>query len=147
MAGNEPDQPYRLHPQDVETSTPTSPHFHHHALQFRSAVVDLSKPPCNNPKEERDKSLLTGDKCKTFFQQEPRCPQGRLTATEQMTAFPKDLFNKKPERLSGEIVERNKTTLGHNTSKRGSYASVHVRKQDVNKVRISFGVFSTKNIC
>uniref|UniRef100_G3Q9L6 Junctional cadherin complex regulator n=1 Tax=Gasterosteus aculeatus aculeatus TaxID=481459 RepID=G3Q9L6_GASAC len=133
MAGNEPDQPYRLHPQDVETSTPTSPHFHHHALQFRSAVVDLSKPPCNNPKEERDKSLLTGDKCKTFFQQEPRCPQGRLTATEQMTAFPKDLFNKKPERLSGEIVERNKTTLGHNTSKRGSYASVHVRKQDVNK--------------
>ncbi|XP_062414114.1 jhy protein homolog [Pungitius pungitius] len=118
MAGNEPD--------------PTSHHCHHHALQFRSSEVDFSKPPCNIHEEAKDKSLLTGDKCKTFLQ-ELRCTQGGLTEREQITAFPKVLFNKMPERLSEDIVERNKTTLGHNTSKCGSYVSVHVLKRDVNK--------------
>ncbi|TMS14438.1 Jhy protein-like protein [Larimichthys crocea] len=51
---------------------------------------------------------------------------------------PKVLSNNKVERLTEDIVERNKITLGRNTSKCGSYATVHALKQDmphdVNKV-------------
>ncbi|KAI4814384.1 hypothetical protein KUCAC02_003580 [Chaenocephalus aceratus] len=39
-------------------------------------------------------------------------------------------LNKKLESLAEDIVERNKMTLGRNSSKRGSYVSVHALKQE-----------------
>ncbi|XP_031733512.1 jhy protein homolog isoform X2 [Anarrhichthys ocellatus] len=162
MAGNEPDQPYRLHPDDVQTSTVTSPHCYNHTLQLQSPEADHSKPSCSITKNESDESLLKGFRAKylnscdnagenasrspeltkdihaMYSLQELRHTQGGPTQIQQMSTFPKVLFNKKLERLPEDIVERNKTTLGRNTSTYGSYASVHVRKQDmphnVNKV-------------
>ncbi|XP_068577539.1 jhy protein homolog [Cebidichthys violaceus] len=160
MAGNEPARPYRLHPEDVQTAT--SAHCYNHTLQLQSPEADHSKPSCSITKNESDESSLKGFRAKylnscdsagenasrspeltedihaTSSLQELRRTQGGPTQIQQMSTFPKVLFNKKLERLQEDIVERNKTTLGRNTSKYGSYASVHVRKQDmphnVNKV-------------
>ncbi len=66
-------------------------------------------------------------------------------------SIPMVLSNKKTERLTENIVERNKITLGCNTSKCDSYVMVHALKQDMphnrNKVCIKFCVCSTNSIC
>ncbi|XP_029304261.1 jhy protein homolog isoform X2 [Cottoperca gobio] len=68
----------------------------------------------------------------TYYLQELRRTQGGPTQLQQMSIskFPKILLNKKQERLTEDIVERNKVTLGRNTSKCGSYVSVHALKQE-----------------
>lgn len=53
MAGNECDQPYRLHPQDGQISFVQSPHRHKHTVQLRSPEVDLSKPTYSSTKNDR----------------------------------------------------------------------------------------------
>lgn len=65
---------------------------------------------------------------------------------------PKAIANKKQERLKEDIVERNKTTLGRNTSKSGSYVTMHALKHDmphvVNKVCMKMnGLFSAVSTC
>ncbi|XP_044078909.1 jhy protein homolog [Siniperca chuatsi] len=173
MAGNESDQPYRLHPQDGQTSSVTPPHCHKHALRLRSPGADLPRPSSTSIKNENDNTLQGGfrEKCenscynagenisrspelteglhavyiqdfKTYYQQDRRRTQGGPTQTQQMSAStlmnPKVLSKKKLERVTENIVERNKTTLGRNRSKFGSYVMVHALKQEmphnVNKV-------------
>lgn len=165
MAGNKPDQPYHLHPQDVQTSAVTSPHSHNHVL---SPEVDHSKSSCNVTKNEGEKEKCVSScndaggnasrspelakdihakhiqNLKTLFLQDLGGTQGGLNRIQQMSSVPIVLFNK----MSEDIVERNKTTLGCKTSKGGSYASVYGRKQEMphhsNTVCISF---STNNVC
>ncbi|XP_042355557.1 jhy protein homolog [Plectropomus leopardus] len=162
MAGNEPNQPYRLHLQDDQTNSETSPH--NHALQRTSPEADHLQPPAFSTKTESDKSSQkglrdkheyscdsTGDNVsrspgltedvraisiqefKTYQQQELR--QGGSTQNQQMGTFPKVSLSKKPEKPTEDIVERNKLTLGRNKSKRGSYVHMHAPKQETpNKV-------------
>ncbi|XP_054482419.1 jhy protein homolog [Anoplopoma fimbria] len=169
MAASGSDWPYHLYPEDVQTSSVTSPNGHNHGSQLQSPEADHSKPSCSITTNERDESLLRGfrEKCgnscdnagenvsrspeltkdihamyiqefKTIFLRELRRTQGGPTQRQQTSTSPKVPFNKKLERLSEDMVERNKMTLGRNTSKCGSYASVHVRKQEmphnINKV-------------
>ncbi|XP_056267864.1 jhy protein homolog isoform X2 [Pseudoliparis swirei] len=148
MAGNKPDQPYHLHPQDVQTSAVTSPHSHNHVL---SPEVDHSKSSCNVTKNEGEKEKCVSScndaggnasrspelakdihakhiqNLKTLFLQDLGGTQGGLNRIQQMSSVPIVLFNK----MSEDIVERNKTTLGCKTSKGGSYASVYGRKQEM----------------
>lgn len=80
----------------------------------------------------------------TCYQQELRQTQQGPSQTQKMSTSmltsPKVLWNKKLERLTKDIVEHNKITLGCNTSKCGSYVRVHAFKQEmphnVNKVSI-----------
>ncbi len=173
MAGNESDEPNRLHAQDGQTSSVTSAHCHSHALQLRSPEADLSRPSsiftknesentlqrgfrekhensCDNagenisrsPKLTEDTHTMYIQECKTYYQQDQRRTQGGPTQTQQMSmstlTSPKVLSNKKMERFTEDIVERNKITLGRNTHRCGSYAMVHGLKQEmphnVNKV-------------
>ncbi|TNN80115.1 hypothetical protein EYF80_009626 [Liparis tanakae] len=143
VAGNKPDQPYHLHPQDV-----TSPHSHNHVL---SPEVDHSKSSCSvtNNEGEKEKCVSSCDDAggnasrspelaknihakhiqnlKTLFLQDPGGTHGGPTRIQQMSSVPIVLFNK----MSEDIVERNKTTLGCKTSTGGSYASVYGRKQEM----------------
>ncbi|KAM7398638.1 hypothetical protein PAMA_006515 [Pampus argenteus] len=122
MAANECDQPYRLHPQDDQIILVTSLHRHDHARQCRSPVQE----------------------CQPDSLHEPRRTQGEPVQTQQMNTSAlkswKVLSNKKldRERLTEDIVERNKITLGRHTSKCGSYVRVHAPQQEmpqnVNKV-------------
>ncbi|XP_039633054.1 jhy protein homolog isoform X3 [Perca fluviatilis] len=162
LSGDESDQPYRLHPQHGQTSSVTSPHCHNHALQLGSPEADHSKPPCIFTKDDSDKRSLKGFKkmrgnnCDNAGEysrspEQPKdiramskniqeCTQGGPTQIHQMSTsiVPKVLLNKKLERLTEDIVERNKITLGRNTSKCGSYVSVHALNREmphhVNKV-------------
>lgn len=87
---------------------------------------------------------------KTYNQQELKRTRGGYTEPQQMSTsawtIPKVLSNKKLERLTEDIVERNKITLGRNTSKCSSYVTAHALKQEMphnwNKVRIECKVFS-----
>ncbi|XP_074468147.1 jhy protein homolog isoform X1 [Sebastes fasciatus] len=163
VAGEESDQPYRLHSQEGQTSSITSRHCHSHALQLRSPEAESS---CMFNENESDKSLLKRSRkkrkdscdsagehisrppelttdihamyiqeCKTDYLQELRRTQRGQMST---STPPKVLVNKKLERPTEDIVERNKITLGRNACKYGSYASVHALKQEtphnVNKV-------------
>ncbi|KAL7389344.1 hypothetical protein ABVT39_002123 [Epinephelus coioides] len=159
MAGNEFDQPYRLHSPDDQTSSVTSPHSH--ALQLPSPEADHLKPSCFFNKNESDRALhkgfrnkhensydnaggniirspgLTKDmhamsiqEFKTYQQQERRQggpPGKQQTRTSTISKVPQ---SKKPERLTEDMVERNKITLGRNTSKCSSYMRVHALKQE-----------------
>ncbi|XP_056252557.1 jhy protein homolog isoform X1 [Seriola aureovittata] len=114
MAGSESDQPYYLHPQDGQTNSVTSTQCHNRDLQCRSPETDTTE-------------------FQTHYQEEPRCAQGRpiqKTNTPKLTSHDV-LSNKKLERPMEDIVERNKTTLGRSTSKRGSYVRVYSLKQQM----------------
>lgn len=162
MAGNEFDQPYRLHSPDDQTSSVTSPHSH--ALQLPSPEADHLKPSCFFNKNESDRALhkgfrnkhensydnaggniirspgLTKDmhamsiqEFKTYQQQERRQggpPGKQQTCTSTISKVP---HSKKPERLTEDMVERNKITLGRNISKCGSYMRVHALKQETSR--------------
>lgn len=86
----------------------------------------------------------------TYYQHELRRTQGERIQTQQMSTStlksPKVLSNDKLERLTEDIVERNKITLGRHTSRNGSYVRVHALKQEMpqnlNKVCIA-----TYSIC
>lgn len=168
MAGNESDQPYRLHPQDGQNSSVTGPYCHNSALQLSSPETDLSRPSSIFSKNQSDNTSQRGFRqmCKhdcdrspeltkdehatympefnTYYQQELTHTHGGPTQTQQMSTLAlwssKVIVNKKPERLKEDIVERNKITLGRNTSKCGSYVTMHALKHDtphsVNKVCI-----------
>ncbi|XP_051257486.1 jhy protein homolog isoform X1 [Dicentrarchus labrax] len=170
MAGSESEQPYRLHPQNGQTS-----HHDNHALQFRSPGGDLSRPSSIFTKNESDNTSQRGFKqmcennCdnaaenisraperiefKTHYQQDLRHAQAGPTQTEHISTStllsPKVLMNKKLERLTEDIVERNKITLGRNTSKCGSYVTVHALKQEIphneNKVHETLQTASTES--
>lgn len=163
MTGNESDQLNRLHAQDGQTSSVISPHCLSHALQLRSPEADLSRPSSIFTKNESDNTEnisrspeLTEDihmmyvqEFKTYYQQDQRCTQGGPTQTQQMSmstlTSPNVSSNRKLERFTEDIVERNKITLGRNTPKCGSYVMVHGLKQamphNVNKVCIECRVF------
>ncbi|XP_031166536.1 jhy protein homolog isoform X2 [Sander lucioperca] len=155
LTADESDQPYRLHPQHGQTSSVTSPHCHNHALQLGSPEADYSKPSCIFTKDDSDKRSLKGFKkmhgnnCDNAgeYSRSPEQPkdiramskniqertQGGPTQIQQMSTsiVPKVLLNKKLERLTEDIVERNKITLGRNTSKCGSYVSVHALNREM----------------
>lgn len=173
MAGNESDQSNCLHAQDGQTSSVTSPHCHSHALQLRSPEADLSRPSSIFTKNESDNTLQKGfreeceNRCdnapeltedihtmyiqefKTYYRQDQRRTHGGPTQTQQMSMStlmsPKVLSNKKLQRFTEDIVERNKITLGRNAPKCGSYVMVHGLKQvmphNVNKVCIECRIF------
>nr|XP_046267729.1 jhy protein homolog isoform X2 [Scatophagus argus] len=179
MASNQSDQPYRLHPQDGQNTSIAFPHCYSCSLQLRSPEADLSRPSSILTKNESDNASQreirkkcengcddvsrshepTEDvhtmyipECKTFYQQEQRCTQGGSTQTQHLNMSVwsrKILSNKKLEGLKKDIVERNKLTLGRNTSKSGSYVSVHSLKHDkphnVNKVQITKETASTES--
>ncbi|XP_076606583.1 jhy protein homolog [Chaetodon auriga] len=71
---------------------------------------------------------------KTYYQQELKLTNGGHSHTQHMStsalSSPQDLSNKKLERLTENIVERNKITLGRNMPKCVSYVMVHAHKQD-----------------
>ncbi|KAJ4929857.1 hypothetical protein JOQ06_018878 [Pogonophryne albipinna] len=135
-------EPYCLHPQNAP----------HHELQPPSPEADHSKPPCgkntlkgfrrksvnscDNAGENRRSTELTKDatyiQSKAYLLQELRSTQGGTTQIQQISTskYPKVSLNKKLESLAEDIVERNKMTLGRNSSKRGSYVSVHALKQE-----------------
>lgn len=108
------------------------------------------KNDCDKAAENIHKSLdMTGDenfmympKSDSSYQQELIHVQKGPTHKELMNTSalwgPKATANKKQERLKEDIVKRNKTTLGRNTSKSGSYVAMHALKHDmahvVNKV-------------
>lgn len=151
-------EPYCLHPQ----------HAPHHELQPPSPEADHSKPPCgkhtlkgfrrksvnscDNAGENRRSTELTKDatyiQSKAYLLQELRSTQGGTTQIQKINTskYPKVSLNKKLESLAEDIVERNKMTLGRNSSKRGSYVSVHALKQErphkVNKVCIIPSIMS-----
>ncbi|XP_078122818.1 jhy protein homolog [Sander vitreus] len=155
LTGDESDQPYRLHPQHGQTSSVTAPHCHNHALQLGSPEADHSKPSCIFTKDDSDKHSLKGFKkmrgnnCDNAgeYSRSPEQPkdihamfkniqertQGGPTQIQQMSTsiVPKVLLNKKLERLTEDIVERNKITLGRNTPKWGSYVSVHALNREM----------------
>ncbi|XP_045894813.1 jhy protein homolog isoform X2 [Micropterus dolomieu] len=162
MADIESNQPNRLHPQDGQTSSVTSPPCHNNAFQLRLPNADFSRPPGMFTKNESDNTLqrefrenhenscynadesisrfpeLTEDIHAVYiqkFKQDLRLTQGRPTQTQQINTAtlksPEVLLNKKLERPIEDIVERNKITLGRNTSKCGSYVMVHALKQEV----------------
>ncbi|KAE8288102.1 hypothetical protein D5F01_LYC14162 [Larimichthys crocea] len=154
-ADNHSDQPYHLHPQGGQDSSITSPHCHNQVLKLRSPEVDLSRPSRESDnisqrgaKTKSEKyisrcpELTENEEYKTYYQQELRHPRGGPSETQHTStttlSSPKVLSNNKVERPTEDIVERNKITLGRNTSKCGSYATVHALKQDmphnVNKV-------------
>ncbi|XP_018548058.1 jhy protein homolog isoform X1 [Lates calcarifer] len=177
--GSESDQPYRLHPQDGQTSSVTSTHCHNHALQCGSPEGDLSRSSKISTKNESDNNLQRGSRQKheqscvsagenisrssepteeinttefDIYQQEQRCTQGgsiqKMSTSTLMN--PKVLWNKKLERVMEDIVERNKMTLGCNTSKCGSYVRAHALKQEMphnaNKVHETLKeIVSTEN--
>ncbi|XP_010780517.1 jhy protein homolog isoform X1 [Notothenia coriiceps] len=142
-------EPYCLHPQNAQTGSATPPH---HELQPPSPEADHSKPPCgkntlkgfrrksvnscDNAGENRRSTELTKDatyiQSKAYLLQELRSTQGGTTQIQQISTskYPKVSLNKKLESLAEDIVERNKMTLGRNSSKRGSYVSVHALKQE-----------------
>ncbi|XP_032388945.1 jhy protein homolog isoform X2 [Etheostoma spectabile] len=139
LTGNESDQPYRLHPQHGQTGSVTSPHCHNHALQLGSPEADHSKPSCIFTKDDSDNA---GEYSRSPEQPNDICAmsknihertQGGPTQIQQMStpSVPKVLLNKKLERLTEDIVERNKKTLGRNTSKCGSYVSVHALNREM----------------
>ncbi|XP_010749219.3 jhy protein homolog isoform X3 [Larimichthys crocea] len=151
-ADDHSDQPYHLHPQGGQDS---SPHCHNQVSKLRSPEVDLSRPSRESDnisqrgaKTKSEKyisrcpELTEKEEYKTYYQQELRHPRGGPSETQHMStttlSSPKVSSNNKVERLTEDIVERNKITLGRNTSKCGSYATVHALKQDtphdVNKV-------------
>lgn len=157
MAGDEPDQPFRLHPQDGQNSSGMSAHSHGSAFQLRSPETDLLRPSSIFPKNQFRKKCehgcdnaadnisrspeLTEDvhatytpEFNTYYQQEVKHIEGGPTQKQQTRTLalsnPKVIVNKKPERLKEDIVERNKITLGRNTSKCGSYITMHVLKHD-----------------
>lgn len=169
MAGNNSDQPYRLHPQGGQQDSVTYPYGQNRALQRRSPETDLSrassifsenqsdntsqrelcKNDCDKAAEMIRSLALTQDE--NFMFQSDSSYQQELThvhrgATHQELIStpalwgPRAIANKKQERLQEDIVERNKTTLGRNTSKSGSYVTMHSLKHDaphvVNKVRV-----------
>ncbi|KAK5888282.1 hypothetical protein CesoFtcFv8_016796 [Champsocephalus esox] len=135
-------EPYCLHPQ----------HAPQHELQPPSPGADHSKPPCgkhalkgfrrksvnscDNAGENRRSTELIKDatyiQSKAYLLQELRSTQGGTTQIQKSitSKYPKVSLNKKLERLEEDIVERNKMTLGRNSSKRGSYVSVHALKQE-----------------
>ncbi|KAK1882610.1 Jhy protein like [Dissostichus eleginoides] len=141
--------PYCLHPQNAQTGSATPAH---HELQPPSPEADHSKPPCgkntlkgfrrksvnrcDNAGENRRSTELTKDatyiQSKAYLLQELRSTQGGTTQIQQISTskYPKFSLNKKLESLAEDIVERNKMTLGRNSSKRGSYVSVHALKQE-----------------
>ncbi|XP_071317277.1 jhy protein homolog isoform X2 [Trachinotus anak] len=114
MAGSESDQPYCLHPQDGLSCSGTSMPCPSHALHSRLPEADATE-------------------FQTHYQQPLGCTQGEPiqdTSTPMLTSL-KVISNKKPERPMEDIVERNKTTLGRNTSKCGSYVRAHSLKQEM----------------
>lgn len=89
---------------------------------------------CRSPELSKDVHATNTQEFKTYYQQELRRTQERPTQAQDVStsalSSPKVLSNKKLERLTDTIVERNKITLGRNTSKCGSYVMVHALKQE-----------------
>lgn len=158
MTPHTSDQPYHLHPQDGQQDSVTYPNCQNRALQLRSKETDHSrsssifsenqsddasqresgkkcKRDCDKAAEniQKDENFANTPQSDSSYQQEPRPEHmhGGSTRKERIT-------NKKQERLKEDIVERNKTTLGRNASKSGSYVTKHALKHDmphvVNKV-------------
>ncbi|XP_055358145.1 uncharacterized protein LOC114868984 isoform X2 [Betta splendens] len=163
------DQPYHLHPPYVQSSEEIQG-CHKNNLQQRSPHNELRKlsrfsvvnesdrgsqresiESCNNgfvnAKNVGMYLQVTEDtnalELQTCYQQEPRQTQQSSSQKQKLsksTLSPKDVWNKKPGRKTKDIVERNKITLGHNTSRSnfGSYVRIHMLKQerphDVNEV-------------
>ncbi|XP_034745425.1 jhy protein homolog isoform X2 [Etheostoma cragini] len=139
LTGDESDQPYRLHPQHGQTSSVTSPHCHNLALQLGSPKADHSKPSCLFTKDDSDNvgqynrsPEQPNDICVVSKNIQERT-QGGPTQIQQMStpSVPKVVLKNKLERLTKDIVERNKKTLGRNTSKCGSYVSVHALNREM----------------
>uniref|UniRef100_A0A673A8W5 Uncharacterized protein n=1 Tax=Sphaeramia orbicularis TaxID=375764 RepID=A0A673A8W5_9TELE len=166
--GNESDQPYCLHPQDGQTSSITSSHPHSQALQLRPPQVDPPGPPGIQNKTDsisqrrvKEKHEISNDKTGENNSSSAEMEEKHLEDVDEMRTIqrgstqqtsmskmssPKDLLDRTQERLTEDIVERNKITLGRNMSKCGSYARVHALKQEVshdsNKVCISYPLAS-----
>ncbi|XP_035482669.1 jhy protein homolog isoform X2 [Scophthalmus maximus] len=120
VADEKSQRPRRHHPEDGQT-----PRCHGHALR----EADLSGV---STKEEIDESSqmrtreTRGNSCDGTADNISRCTQKTSTSAPTSSRVPP---NKKQQRQEG-IVERNKITLGRNTSKRGSYVRRHALKRD-----------------
>lgn len=169
MAVSESNQPYHLHPKDTQTISVASPNCHEQTLQLRSPHADVATPSSfstengrvsNSPRRFREQCEngcdnadnismspeVTQDLLVLEFQTDLRQTQRGPSQTQKMNTStltsPKVLRNRKLERLTKDIVEHNKITLGRNMSKCGSYVRVHTFRQEkphnVSKVCIKF---------
>uniref|UniRef100_A0A671U3B4 Junctional cadherin complex regulator n=1 Tax=Sparus aurata TaxID=8175 RepID=A0A671U3B4_SPAAU len=167
MAVNKSEEPYRLHQQDGQNSTVMSSHNHSLPfISPETELSRPTSIFTNNESENRSSQRgfrqtfenscdsagdnisispdLKEDVHARYFQDQQglRNTQGGPSQTQSMNtsalSSPKVSSNKKLERLTDNIVELNKLTLGYNTSKYGSYATVHAQKEgmphSVNKV-------------
>ncbi|XP_020501690.2 jhy protein homolog [Labrus bergylta] len=149
-------QPYRLHPQDPQTGSVTSL-YKKQDSQPRSLETHFSSPTRTSTKTDRDtlqigfrdkhenmrrypevvenKHAMYSQEFNAYNQQEVRARRAGNTQTQTLQTFksnsPKVLSQKKLERLTEDIVERNKVTLGRNKPGNSSYVTVHALKQDV----------------
>lgn len=150
MAGSEPDQPYHLHPQDGQNNSVTSPRCHKDAFQLRSPQTGLSKQSSIFSNNQCGNTSHTGFKKKypelivdvhaPYMPELNKCHEqlkhtrGGAIQTQQISTSalltPKVIVKKKVERLKEDMVERNKTTLGCNTSKY-SYMTMHALKHNM----------------
>ncbi|KAM8741638.1 jhy protein homolog isoform 1-T1 [Acanthopagrus schlegelii] len=167
MAVNKSEEPYHLHQQDGQNNTVMSSHNQALQFISPETKLSRPTSVFTNNKSE-NRSLQRGfrqtfeNSCDSagdnvsmspelkedvharYFQDQRglRNTQGGPSQTQSMNtsvlSSPKVSSNQKLERLTDNIVERNKITLGYNTSKYGSYAMVHAQKEgmphSVNKV-------------
>ncbi|KAK2879898.1 jhy protein homolog [Channa argus] len=154
------DWPYCLHLQGDQTSSVRSPDCHRNALQLGSQEAEISRPPSSSTTNESNNTLhsdsretcedsfdnaghnnststkmtenIPAAEFQTYHQSEwIQHIQGRPIETQKMSSPTMTSPNKKLKRLAEDIVERNKITLGRNTSRCGSYVRAHALKHEV----------------
>lgn len=118
----ESEQPYYLHPQNSQISSVMSTESQPGVRQ-----TDLSTP--SRVFSENHSNNTPRKSFRKKCEQELGHTHGGCTQTQQKNTSAK---NKKLEQVKEDIVERNKMTLGRNTSRYGSYLQMHTRKHGVN---------------
>uniref|UniRef100_UPI0037E9069A jhy protein homolog n=1 Tax=Semicossyphus pulcher TaxID=241346 RepID=UPI0037E9069A len=147
VAVNESDLPYRLHPQvtsphchshalqlrsqEAHLSSPSRTSTKSERDSLQTGFKDSCENICDNDSENmsrspelmEEKHAVYVQEFLTYNQQEERRMQARPTQTHPTSTLtsPKVLSPKKLERLTEDIVERNKVTLGRNKTGYSSY--------------------------
>lgn len=128
LAPMQSDQPYYLHPPDCGTGS----------LILLSDNQFTSKPSSQEAhlaslfqKDEEDKYTVHIQQFKNYNQQELEGTEGGPNESQQPVtqAIPKIIQRKKLEGVAGDVVKRNKVTLGRNKPEHSSYMMVHALKK------------------
>lgn len=152
-------QPYHLHAQDGQIALVSPQHHkqlrptvsHSRSSSFstqnyndntlQGGFKDKHESSCDNAGENISRSPELKEqmedthakykhKVQTYYGRGLRHTRVRRTQSTATLETPEVISNKKLERRTEDIVERNKMTLGRQASKHGSYVTVHARKQE-----------------